>query len=77
MTEVEEKKYLLQRSVNRARTQMPSHIVLRVFKEPKKLKKCWEGCVETWSRLHYLTDGESRFDLILYKLQSTLYTRPD
>ena len=36
MTEVEKKRYLLQRRVNRARTQMPSHIVLRVFREPSE-----------------------------------------
>ena len=34
MTEVEKKRYLLQMRVNRARTQMPSHIVLRVFRDP-------------------------------------------
>ena len=36
MTEVEKKRYLLQSRVNRARTQMPSHIVLRVFREPSE-----------------------------------------
>ena len=36
MTEVEKKRYVLQMRVNRARTQMPSHIVLRVFREPSE-----------------------------------------
>jgi hypothetical protein len=36
MTEVEKKRYELQMRVNRARTQMPSHIVLRVFREPSE-----------------------------------------
>lgn len=36
MTEVEKKRYVLQTRVNRARTQMPSHIVLRVFREPSE-----------------------------------------
>ena len=36
MTEVEKKRYQLQMRVNRARTQMPSHIVLRVFREPSE-----------------------------------------
>ena len=36
MTEAEKKRYLLQTRVNRARTQMPSHIVLRVFREPSE-----------------------------------------
>lgn len=36
MTEVEKKRYLLQMRVNRARTQMPSHIVLRVFRDPSE-----------------------------------------
>ena len=36
MTEAEKKRYDLQMRVNRARTQMPSHIVLRVFREPSE-----------------------------------------
>ena len=36
MTEVEKKRYVLQMRVNRARTQMPSHIVLRIFREPSE-----------------------------------------
>lgn len=36
MTEVEKKRYELQMRVYRARTQMPSHIVLRVFREPSE-----------------------------------------
>ena len=36
MTEVEKKRYLLQTRVNRARTQMPGHIVLRVFRDPSE-----------------------------------------
>jgi hypothetical protein len=36
MTEVEKKRYELQMRVNRARTQMPSHIMLRVFREPSE-----------------------------------------
>ena len=36
MTEAEKKRYELQMRVNRARTQMPSHIVLRVFREPSE-----------------------------------------
>jgi len=34
MTEVEKKRYELQMRVYRARTQMPSQIVLRIFREP-------------------------------------------
>lgn len=36
MTEVEKKRYELQMRVYRARTQIPSHIVLRVFREPSE-----------------------------------------
>ena len=36
MSEIEKKRYELQMRVNRARTQMPSHIVLRVFREPSE-----------------------------------------
>lgn len=36
MTEVEKKRYELQMRVYRARTQMPSHIVLRIFREPSE-----------------------------------------
>lgn len=36
MTEVEKRRYELQMRVYRARTQMPSHIVLRVFREPSE-----------------------------------------
>lgn len=34
MTDAEKRRYELQRRVYRARTQMPSHVVLRVFREP-------------------------------------------
>ena len=36
MTDAEKKRYELQMRVNRARTQMPGHIVLRVFREPSE-----------------------------------------
>ena len=36
MTELEKRRYELQMRVYRARTQMPSHIVLRVFREPSE-----------------------------------------
>ena len=45
MTEVEKKRYELQTRVNRARTQMPSHVVLRVFREPSECVEI-EGMLE-------------------------------
>jgi len=36
MTEAEKKRFELQTRVNRARTQMPSHIMLRVFRDPSE-----------------------------------------
>ena len=47
MTEVEKKRYELQMRVYRARTQMPSHIVLRVFREPSEcveVEEVMRGC---------------------------------
>ena len=51
MTEVEKKRYELQMRVYRARTQMPSHIVLRIFREPAECVEVEEEMLRREARL--------------------------